>query len=282
MTANLRRTRATTLASIAFALVAAPGGAPPLAAGIASAHRTVLANGAEILVIPQPGVPLVAVVSIVRSGASSEAQGENGISHMLEHLLFNGTEIRTQEQLYDDLDRRGIVNNAHTGLDEMTLFMLGPAAETAEMLGTESEMLFRSNFPEEKLEKERGIVLNEIAKDATQEATRFQEALDAALYAGTPCALPVTGTDAGIRALGRAAIVSYHRRHYRPDNLTVLVMGDVPAGDALERARAAFGGIAKAPETPAGDPPQCRPSAGAMGQLRSLRMAGGARRIALA
>ncbi|MBI3451193.1 MAG: insulinase family protein [Acidobacteria bacterium] len=282
MIAIMRRARATTLAALLTVPLAAPGGPPPLAAGVASASRTVLANGAEILVIPQPGVPLVAVVSVIRSGASSEGPGENGISHMLEHLLFNGTDARTQEQLYDDLDRRGIVNNAHTGVDEMTLFMLGPAGETAEMLAAESEMLFRSNFPEAKLAKERGIVLNEIAKDATQEATRFQEALDAILYAGTPCALPVTGTDASIRSLTRDAIVSYHRRHYRPDNLTVLVMGDVTPGDALARARAAFGGIAPAPEPPGGAPPACRPAAAAIGVLHSLKIPGGSRRIALA
>lgn len=265
-----------------FALIPAAQGPPPEAStGLAGATRAVLGNGAEIIIIPQTGVPLAAVVSIVRAGASSESPADNGVSHMLEHLLFNGTSARTQEQLYADLDRRGIVNNAHTGLDEMTLFMLGPSEEVATMLGTEAEMLFRSTFPLEKLEKERGIVLNEIAKDATEDGTRLQAFIDGVFYQGTPCALPVTGTDASIRALSRDAVLNYYHRYYRPENVTVILMGDVEIATALARTRAAFGEIELPPEAPWVEPMACKPAERAAGWIHARGLPIAARQVAL-
>jgi len=246
--------------------------APTLGAGVGSATRVVLDNGAEIVVIPQAGVSLATAVAIVRTGASSESPAENGISHMLEHLLFNGTASRSQEQLAADLDRRGIINNAHTGLDEMTLFMLGPREEVSTMLAAEAEMLFSSVFPADKLEKERGIVLNEIARDATRDESVVQESIDGIYFEGSPCALPVTGTEATVKALTRDAIVRYHQVHYRPENVTVILMGDVEAGPALEMARASFGSVVRPPEPQGPEPPTCRPSPRARGFLHEIRL----------
>jgi zinc protease len=281
MSELLRLHRAAAFAlALATVLPCAPDPPRAAAGGIASAPRTILANGTEVIVIPQAGVPLVAVVAVVHAGASSETPSENGASHMLEHLLFNGTETRTQEQLDADLGRLGIFNNAHTGLDETTLFMLGPRQDVLTMLATETEMLFRSTFPPEKLEKERGIVRNEIAKDATQDETRIQSFVDEIFYRGTPCALPVTGTDASIGALTRDAILDYYRLHYRPGNVTVILMGDVDPEAALRQARSTFGEVAVHGTAPGSDPPACKPANRAAGFVHARGMAIASRHVA--
>jgi len=251
------------------------------ATGVASAAREVLESGVEVITIPQSGVPLAAVVSIVRSGSSAEAPEISGVSHMLEHLLFNGTETRSQEALYADLDGRGIVHNAHTGLDEMTLFMLGPRDQVPAMIEIQSEMLFRSVFPPGKIEKERGIVLNEIARDRTQDATLIEDFIAEVMYRDTPCALQGTGTEQTVRGLTRDEILAYHRRHYGGGNVTLILMGDLDPGSALAQAGAAFG---RAPASlPAGaSSVPCLPAPGAAGKAYSRRLEIASRRVVLA
>src|SRR4029453_12501198 len=89
---------------------------PVLGAGKAAklppSRHLVLENGFEAILIPNRGAPLVTSVVVVRAGVVHETQALNGISHMLEHLLWNGTIRRTQEQIYDEQDRYGFINNA--------------------------------------------------------------------------------------------------------------------------------------------------------------------------
>jgi predicted Zn-dependent peptidase len=248
----------------------------------APARRIGLENGLEAVILPRSGAPLVTAVAVVRAGASSEQPGTAGAAHMIEHLLFNGTARRSQEALYADLDARGIVHNAHTGADETTLFMLGPGDELPAILEIEAEMLFASTFTPDKLEKERGIVLNEIARDSAQESSRLEAFVAEALYAGTPCAVPATGTAGSVRSLTREAILAFHRRHYRPGNVTLLVMGDVEMEAAARAVRETFGAVPASPAPEAPGAPDCRLRAEALGKLHARRADAASRHLVLA
>ena len=84
-----------------------------------------LKNGLNLILIENHSSPMIASVITVNAGSVNETAEINGISHMLEHLLFNGTANRTQEQLYDEQDYYGIYNNAHTDRDYTNYIVLG-------------------------------------------------------------------------------------------------------------------------------------------------------------
>ncbi|MDP7351063.1 MAG: insulinase family protein, partial [Nitrospinota bacterium] len=127
---------------------------------------TQLKNGLNLILVENHSSPMIASVVTVNAGSVNETKDVNGISHMLEHLLFNGTTSRTQEQLYSDQDYYGIYNNAHTDRDYTNYIMLVEKDFIEKALDIQSDMLFHSIFPEDKFKKEKGIILNELARSS--------------------------------------------------------------------------------------------------------------------
>lgn len=226
--------------------------APP--AGPVPSSDEVLENGLRVVLLPHHANPMVASAVVVGAGVAQEPATASGASHFLEHLLFNGTATRTQRQLYDDVDRLGAYNNATTREDH-TLFTFLVAKELAEQgLAIQAEMLFGSTIPEETFDKERNIVLEELARDRTDPAYDRETAFRSWAYAGTPIARPVLGTDTSLQAISRAQVVAYYRAHYVPSNMTLVVMGDFEIPTMRAIVRKTFGAAPKAarPASPAG------------------------------
>jgi len=200
-----------------------------------------LSNGMEVILIPNRAAPLITSVVIVRAGLANETPRTNGVSHMLEHLLFNGTQRRTQEALYAEQDRYGIINNASTGPAHTAYFVMAARAQFHRALDLQSDMLFFSTIPEDKLEKERGIIANEIAKDRAAASSSLDDLYDSAMYRGTLLSLPVIGTPESVRAISREEILAYYRARYVPNNMTAIVMGDFDMEEIEPLVKLCFG-----------------------------------------
>jgi predicted Zn-dependent peptidase len=186
---------------------------------------------------------MVASVVSVRAGSVYETESICGVSHLLEHLLFNGTVNRTQEQLYAELDFYGIYNNAHTSVEFTNYIVMSEPGHIEKALDIQADMLFRSSFPKGKLEKEKGIVLNEMAKDHSNPDTYIDELFTRKFFLGTPYNLPVIGTPRSIRRIHREEIIRYYRNHYSPDNMTIMLAGDFKTPDMLEKVKKYFGAV---------------------------------------
>jgi len=238
--------------------------------------RLVLENGFEVILIPNRGAPLVTSVVVVRAGSLRETPETSGLSHMLEHLLFNGTARRTQEQIYDEQDRYGIINNAHTAATHTAFFVMSTRAECHRALDLQADMLFGSTIPEEKLAKEREIIVNEIAKDRTRDDTKMSEMYAARLYGPGPAALPVIGTPETVRGIGREAILAYYHAWYVPDNMTAVIMGDFDTTEMEQLARRVFG---QAPPGLLPPPSAGQVSATAAGRVNAARTSGSSRML---
>jgi len=211
--------------------------------------ETTLDNGLRVILVESPGSSLIASTVFIRAGAMRETEALNGAAHFLEHLLFNGTTHRTQEQLYDDVDMIGAYNNATTQKD-FAIFLFVVGKESArEGLEIQSDMLFNSTLPPEKFEKERGIVIEEIGKDMDNADYLVGLAMDEALYAGTSYARPILGSVESIQGLPREDVLDYYHAYYVPSNMTLLVMGDFVSQEMLDLVRETFGAAA------ATDPP---------------------------
>ncbi len=202
-----------------------------------------LENGLEVVLMPNPAQPMVGIYCAVKVGSAWEDYATSGMSHMLEHLLFNGTVNYTQEELYAAADRAGAYNNAHTSDFFTNYMMVLPGENLATGLELQSQMLFHSLLPDDKFEKERGIVLGEIAQSLDRE--RFAEdALTDLLYGGTSLGLPTLGTGATIAAMSRDEVFDFYKRWYVPNNMVLTLAGGFGRDEALALIREHYGAVA--------------------------------------
>jgi len=241
---TIRRRVATALLPMLAALLAAPAAAAPENA------EEVLPNGLRVIYVRHAANPMIASSVVVGAGVIHETGATNGASHFLEHLLFNGTERRTQRELYDEVDRYGAYNNATTREDH-TLFSLLIQKEFIEKgLDIQADMLFHSTLPADKFEKEKGIVLEELAKDRNDPEYLAGERFRATAFAGTPLERPVLGSEASIQGLTRDAVLKYYKTRYIPSNMLLVLMGDFEIAPMQGVVRRTFGTAIKAPPVP--------------------------------
>ena len=123
-----------------------------------------LENGLPVVLLRNPGQPMAGIYVQVKVGSAREDFRTSGMSHMLEHLLFNGTANYTQEELYQAADDVGAYNNANTTDFYTNFMMVVPAEHLEKGMELQSQMLFHSTIPEDKFAKEQGIVVGEIVQ----------------------------------------------------------------------------------------------------------------------
>jgi len=216
---------------------------PVFAPPPAGAEVLRLENGLEVLLLPNPSQPMVGVYTQVKVGSAWEDFATSGMSHMLEHLLFNGSERYTQEELYAAADRVGAYNNAHT-TDFYTGFMMVlPAEHLQTGLDLQSQMLFHSTLPLEKFPKEQGIVLAELAMSRDRGDPYFDETLRDLMYGGSSLALPTLGTSATIAALDRDAVHDFYRAWYVPNNMILTLAGRFDRDQAVAWLEQYYGAV---------------------------------------
>lgn len=213
-------------------------GAQTLPGGV-SIH--ILDNGLQVLLIENPALPMVGVNTVVKVGSAYETFATSGMSHMLEHLLFNGTNSRTQKQLYDDTDYIGGYNNANTSEYYTNYMMVTPADNIVNGMEIQADILFNSILPEAKFQKEKGIVLEEISKSLGSPAEQINRNLISILYKGHALSLPTLGTYATIKAMDRDMVYKFYKNNYVPNNMILSAIGNFNSTDMLNNINNIYG-----------------------------------------
>jgi predicted Zn-dependent peptidase len=229
-------------------------------------HRAGLPNGLRVWVKPRPGTATVALLLQVPVGSRHETKTNNGISHFLEHMVFTGTAKWSEQEVMEVIRRRGGEVNARTAAED-TVYWLNLKADDLD-LGLEwlAEVVFRSQLAEDKFQKERQVIIQEKGGEIGAFET-FEEwiedlglgwnvfrAVRQRLFPRSSLLLPVIGYDGSLRRITYPQLKAFYGQHYVPNNATLIVVGDVQAGDVLARAAQYFGSF------PAGEPPP-RPTA---------------------
>lgn len=192
-----------------------------------------LPNGLRVIAERIPHFRSVSVGLWVGTGSMQEAPEENGLSHFIEHMLFKGTERRSAMQIAEEMDAIGGQMNAFTS-KECTCYYAKVIDEHFEKaLDLLSDMLLHAAFHPEDLEKERGVILEEIAMTEDTPEDLVYELLSSAYFADHALARPILGPESVIRGVTREQLLSFHHRHYRPDNTVLAVAG----GYDLERLK---------------------------------------------
>jgi predicted Zn-dependent peptidase len=198
-----------------------------MAARVNRTKKTVLNNGLAVLTERLKGFQSLSIGIWIRAGTRHEHPSEAGISHFLEHMVFKGTEKRSASQITREVERVGGEFNAFTAR-EYTCFHITLLARDLE-LGMEilSDILMGSTFAADELERERKVILQEIAmvEEAPEEIA--QDIYYELVYGKHGLGKPVLGTESSVRRIKRSDLLRYFRKHYRPDNMIVSVAGDV-------------------------------------------------------
>jgi len=205
-------------------------------------QRTTLANGLRVVSAPMPTTRSVSVSVYVGAGSRYETPPEAGISHLLEHLLFKGTEKRpTAPEISEIVEGVGGVLNAATDR-ELTVYYAKVARphfeRAADVL---MDMARNAVLAPEELEKERKVVIEELASVEDSPAQLVDILLDATMWPGQALGRDVAGTEESVTGITREATVDYLRRQYVPNNLVVAVAGAIEHEEVVAFCEQALG-----------------------------------------
>ncbi len=211
---------------------------PPLPQGV-SIHT--LDNGLQVLLIENHSLPMAGINTVVKVGSAYETFATSGMSHMLEHLLFNGTTSMTQRELYNAVDMIGGYNNANTSEYYTNFMMVTPADKIYEGLKIQADMLFNSTLPEKKYPKEKGIVLEEISKTLANPNEQLERNILSVLYKGHALSLPTLGTYETIVHMKRNDVYKFYKNYYVPNNMLVSIIGNFNTKEMLNKLNDIYG-----------------------------------------
>jgi zinc protease len=205
--------------------------------------RFVLANGLTLLVKPDRSARLASVQVWVRTGSIHEgAQLGAGLSHFLEHMLFKGTARRTGREISAAVQASGGYINAYTTFDRTVYYIDLPSDKLELAVDVLADAVLHSGLPPEEVLREKDVILREIAMAHDDPEHRLWEALFATAFREHPYRQPVIGHRDVFAAVDRDALLSYYRERYVPNNMVVVIAGDVVPADARAAVERHFGG----------------------------------------
>jgi zinc protease len=210
-----------------------------------------LSNGMKVILKEKHANPVISSMIYVNAGSKYETDYNNGVTHLLEHLLFDGTKHRTREQISEEMKSKGSsFFNAFTRKELTCYLVIMPKEFIGDALDIQSDMLFNSIFPDSELAKERNIVIEEIKKDEDTPDYQVEKFFDANAYTGTPYARPVIGYENIIATIPKEDIIQYYQTYYKPNNMTILLIGDFETDKMLKSVEKHFENIPVKPLPP--------------------------------
>jgi predicted Zn-dependent peptidase len=226
---------------------------------------TRLQSGLTVVSERMERVETVSLGAYVATGSRNEQAEENGVSHFLEHMAFKGTERRTAAEIAEEIEAVGGHINAYTAREQTAYYVKVLKEDTPLAADIIGDILTHSTFEPEELERERGVILQEIgqANDTPDDIIfdHFQEHA----FPDQPIGRPVLGSEAGIKAMPRATLTGYMRRHYAASNAVVAAAGNLTHDAILELVGQHF------VDLPGDPPPPMTPARYTGGEFREAR-----------
>jgi predicted Zn-dependent peptidase len=228
---------------------------------------TRLPNGLTIVSEHMPRVETVSFGAYVAAGTRNETAAENGVSHFLEHMAFKGTARRDAAAIAREIENVGGHLNAYTARENTAYYCkvlkedLGLAAD---IIG---DILTHSTFVPEELERERGVILQEIGQANDTPDDIIFDHFQSTAFPDQPMGCPTLGTEAIIRGMPRDALTGYMRRHYGPQRMVVAAAGALDHDHVLDLVRTHFADL---PQVAPPAPQPCRYGGGEFREERDL------------
>ena len=205
-----------------------------------------LANGLELIVIPDHRAPVVTHMIWYKVGAADETPGKSGLAHFLEHLMFKGTAKHPAGSFSQVVAHVGGQENAFTSNDYTAFYQRVPSEQLKVVMEFEADRMTGLQLTDQVVLPEREVILEEQnQRIGNNPRARFGEQIDAALYLNHPYGKPVIGWRHEMEQLSRDDAIGFYRRFYAPNDAVVIVAGDVEPETARKLAEETYGKIAR-------------------------------------
>jgi predicted Zn-dependent peptidase len=203
-------------------------------------EATTLKNGIRVISEEMPHVRSVSLGVWIKTGSRRETSAENGISHFIEHMLFKGTKNRSAEDIARSVDSIGGGLDAFTA-KEMVSYSTKVLDEHLPLaFDVLADMVRHPLFREEDIEKEKGVILEELKMEVDNPEYLLHDLFSSNFYKDHPLGKPIIGTKDTVRAFDRQMIHDYYRRYYSPSNILITAAGNLNHERLVELARGHF------------------------------------------
>jgi len=209
-------------------------------------QKSLLKNGLRVITVPMESVKSATALVMVGTGSRYETKKINGISHFLEHMIFKGTNTRPSSLAITSLiDSIGGSFNAFTSKDHTGFYVKASSEHLELILDVLSDMLLNSLYDPKELEKERGVIIEEINMYEDQPQALVGEYFEELLYGDSPVGWRIIGTKENIQKITRDEVVDYVSRMYHSSSIVVGLAGQLSKENLVEKY---FGAVKQGPE----------------------------------
>lgn len=203
--------------------------------------KKILKNGLRVVTVPMKDNPTATVLVLVEAGSKYEEKKVNGISHFLEHMCFKGTTKRPKAiDISKELDSLGSQYNAFTAQEYTGYYAKSDAKHFSKIFDIVSDVYLNSTFPEPEMQKEKGVIIEEINMYEDMPNRHVQDLIMKLLYGDTPAGWNIAGEKKNILNMKREDFVEYKKQHYLPEATVILVAGNVTEKQVLKEVNKIF------------------------------------------
>ena len=206
-------------------------------------HEEVLDNGLRVLIQEMHTAPLASVWCWYRVGSKDESMGLTGVSHWVEHMNFKGTTNIPRDKVKGIIEQFGGYWNGYTWIDQTTYTETATRDALDRMLFIESERMANCLYEPADCESERTVIISELQGGENDPDTLLDQELTAAAFKAHSYRHPTIGWLSDLETMTRDDLYGYYRRHYVPNNATLVIVGDVDTKDAMQKVAHHFGAI---------------------------------------
>ncbi len=203
--------------------------------------RKRLENGIDVVIQENQFSKMFALQCWVGVGSLHEEEGEEGISHCIEHMLFKGTKRFAVGEISRRVEFLGGEMNAYTSFEHTVFYITLPSAHAAEAIDILSDSIFNSSFDPEELVREKEVILEELKRNEDSPGYMLGRKVFGSLYDGTRASKPIIGYENTIKAYSRETIFAFLKKWYQPDNMKIVAVGAVDPNKVLATVQTAFG-----------------------------------------
>jgi predicted Zn-dependent peptidase len=203
--------------------------------------KTIFKNGVRVITVPMKDNPTVTVLVLVEAGSKYEAKKINGISHFLEHMCFKGTIKRPKAiDISKELDALGSEYNAFTTQEYTGYYAKSDAKHFKQIFDVVSDIYLNSTFPEAEMQKEKGVIVEEINMYEDMPNQHVQDLIMQLLYGNQPAGWNIAGPKKNILNMKRDDFIEYKKAHYLPEATTIVVAGKVGEKEIIKETKKVF------------------------------------------
>ena len=230
------------MAAAAWAQETPPPPAAPRETKVPQAVEKTLDNGLRVIVVPKPGIPLVAARLLIKTGAAADPKGKDGLAQLTAAAVTKGTKARTAEEIARGVEALGATLNAEAFWDSSAIAISVMSSNLPKALDYVADVARNATFAKKEVDRERARLMDSLQVSLQEPSQIASMAATKLIFGDEPYGHNLEGLPATVEKIKREDLVKFHRDNYRPDNAVLAFAGDVKAEDAFALAQRLFGG----------------------------------------